>query len=734
MGGGLLWVLFILGHSLGHYHLGFIERLETWSYDLRLLASAGAPSDSPVVIIDIDEASLAQYGRWPWPRDVLAAMMDELFERQQVALVAFDVVFAEPDTSSGLPVLERLADGRLRDHSEFQEVLAELRNDLDHDRRFARSLHRRPAVLGYYFSGGHEPLRSGRLPAPVYRAEQFGEAALPLIQAGGYGANLALFQQVAPTAGHFIPLFDADGRTRRVPMLIEYDGGYYESLSLAAARMFLGQPPLEPVLVVDPGSRYIALEALQVAAHPIPVDMQAIAFIPYVGPERSFPYLSAADVVGQALPPELLKGRIALVGTSAPGLMDLRSTPVGNAYPGVEIHANLIHGILTNSIRHQPAYFIGLEIVAVVLLGGLLALLLPRFGPANSLLITAGAVGLVIAAVLYFWEVFFLILPVTAVLLALLGVYALDTLYAVFVESRARARIANLFGQYVPQRVVDELADRPELAAMSGDAREMTVLFSDIRDFTQISEAMSPVELSAFMNAYLSRMTEVIQDLDGTVDKYIGDAIMAFWGAPLIQGDHALRTVRGALAMQQATQALQPSFSERGWPVPVVGIGINSGTMNVGNMGSSFRRAYTVLGDAVNLAARLEGLTKVYGTAILVGEATFLTTSEHVFYREIDWVQVKGRAGVTRIFEPLALRKDAMEPLPEAWSARCERYAELLVAYRSRNWDLAATRLGQLEAMGEYPHLLDTFKERIKVFREQPPPETWNGAYCFDFK
>ncbi len=728
---GLIWVVFLLGHALGVYRVDAIERLEVHSYDLRLLATPGADPDPAVVIVDIDEASLGAVGRWPWPRHVVAALVEELVDRQGAALVAFDVVFAEPDESSGLPVLEDLASGRLRDSPGFAVALDDLRAELDRDARFARSLEGRPVLLGYYFTGGEDALRAGELPAPVFRSEDFADRRMTLVRADGYGANLPALQQAALGAGHFTPFFDPDGLSRRVPLLIEFEGDYYEALSLAAARQFMGGVPVVPVFGTSEGTGYEALEALRLGDRTIPVDPRGNALVPFPGPERSFPYLSAAEVIAGELAPGSLSGRIALVGTSAPGLMDLRATPVGSAYPGVEIHASLVSGILDNVIRHRPAYLEGFEVLAVVLLGGLLALVLPVLGPASALLAAGVFLGGVVGLALMLWHVHLLVMPMALLVLAVVGVYALDTVYALFVESRAKARISALFGQYVPPRVVEALSENPKLASMAGESREMSVLFSDVRDFTSISESLPAQELSALMNDYLTNMTRAIQGQDGTVDKYIGDAIMAFWGAPLPRSDHPLAAVRAALAMQQTAASLRDAYEHRGWPRLHVGIGINSGIMNVGNMGSEFRRAYTVLGDAVNLAARLEGLTKQYGVGVLVSESTRAATDAAIVYRELDRIKVKGKEHAVSIHEPLMIRTEPGQVLPEKLDERCRLFAQMLAAYRATSWDEAEHRLRGLEKLGESEALLDLFRTRIEAFRSEPPPPDWDGVFRF---
>ncbi len=378
-------MLFML-HAAGLLQMGLIRQLELWSYDHRLLRTMPGTVDERIVIVDIDEKSLANIGRWPWSRNVVARMMDQLLDHYQVAVVGFDVVFAEPDTSSGLKELEALSRKELRNNTAFRQVLAQTRGRLDYDRLLASRLQDRPVVLGYYFNESvGKGLASGLLPPPVLDATAFSGGVTAIPQKSGYGANIPVLQRAAGVGGHFNPDPDEDGVTRRVPMLTRFQGNYYESLSLAVLRAMFGQPEVAPGF--PPGVSPM-LEWLQVADIRIPVDSASTALIPYRGNQGSFLYLSAADVVQGKVRKETLEGAIVLVGTTAPGLMDLRSTPVSSVYAGVEIHANMIAGMLDNSIKHAPAYARGADLAMLATGGLVLSLLLPVLGPLWSLLLT----------------------------------------------------------------------------------------------------------------------------------------------------------------------------------------------------------------------------------------------------------------------------------------------------------------------------------------------------------
>jgi len=726
---GLLVTAVFLLNVMGGVHIGLLHRLEALTYDLRLHFSASRAVARDVVIVDIDEKSLAEEGHWPWPRDKLAQLLDTLFNRDHVALVGFDVVFAEKDNSSGLPVLEHLARGTLKGDARYRAALRTLRRRLDYDGLFAQALKGRRVILGYYFTfhGENRARVNGMLPPPVFPAGAFRGMGIPFAKATGYGANLPRLQKSALGAGHFVPLPDIDGVIRRVPMLVEYHGAYYESLALAMARAYLGDPPV--IAGLPPGGGdYHRLEWLKIGDRKIPVDGRVMALIPYRGGQGSFRYFSAVDILRDRVDPAALAGAIVLVGTTAPGLMDLRSTPMGAAYPGVEIHANLIEGILHHRIKARPAYVFAVEFTTLLMTGLLLSLWLPFLSPLKSTLATAGVLAVVIGVNWAAWNQN-LVLPLAAPLVMLLLLYALNMSYGFFVETRAKHKITGLFGQYVPPALVAEMSRDPEQFNMEGESRELTVLFSDVRGFTSISEGLPPKELTQLMNAYMTPMTQVIHKHRGTIDKYIGDAIMAFWGAPLRDDAHARHAVLAALEMQAALAGLRARFLQRGWPAVHIGVGVNSGAMSVGNMGSQFRVAYTVMGDAVNLGSRLEGLTKPYGVEIIVGEATRRLASGIVF-RELDRVRVKGKAEAVAIYQPLGLQGE----VDAAVEAEANAFAAVLALYRDRRWDEAAARLAVLREAAPESRLYALYWERIAHFRVNPPAEGWDGVFVFQTK
>lgn len=734
IGLGLLIVLVFVGNAARFYQLGFVDQLSSILYDYRLRLTMPRTLDERIVILDIDEKSLKEEGRWPWGRDTLGLLMDKLFDQHGAAVVGFDVVFAEKDESSGLKVLQKLAKEQLRDNAGFQSTLAQIRPQLEYDKLFADRIRNRNVVLGYYLTDQRNHNVSGMLPEPTFPAGSFKGRPIAFTLWNGYGANLPELQQAAASAGHFNPLVDADGEVRRVPMLVEYNGAYYESLSLAMVRTLLGNTKLLPGFAEGKGNGYAGLEWLELETAggtlKIPVDADVATFVPYRGEQGSFPYISISDVLHDRVAPSQLKGKIVLVGTTAPGLLDMRATPVAEVYPGVEVHANVIAGILDQNLKEKPAYMLGAEVVWLLLIGIGLSFVLPLLSPVKAILISVFAFGVTQGMSLAIWHYGNVLMPVANSLVMVALLFALDMSYGYFVESRTKRQITNLFGKYVPAELVDEMSKHPEqVVSMEGESREMTVLFSDVRGFTTISEGLDPKELSQLMNEFLTPLSRVISRHQGKVDKYMGDCIMAFWGAPNPLPDHARQAILAGIEMQATLKALQPHFKERGWPEIHVGVGINSGRVSVGNMGSEVRVAYTVMGDEVNLASRLEGITKQYGVGIVVGENTRNAVQDFA-YRELDHVRVKGKEKPVAIYEPIGLISEVSKELHD----EIKLFHEVRRLYRKQDWDQAELQLMNLQRLSPDTALYRIYAERVAYFRKNPPGADWDGVYTFQIK
>ena len=729
---GLLLVALFAAHVAKLWQLPLLPRIEALLYDARVRALAPHTQDDRIVVVDIDEKSLREKdqggeGRWPWRRDRLAQLVGDLFQKYGVSLVALDIVLSEKDASSGLDVLEQLAQQELKDVPRFAAQLAQLRPQLAFDHVFAQAMQTGPVVLGYAFHND-KPASATTLPLGMDAAD-WGLAGVRAQSYPGYSGLLPEFGAQAAGAGHLNPLRDADGVTRRVPLLVEHQGRYYPALSVAVVQALTGAPKVG-VVVSNYGQSKGQIEKIDISGIEVPVDAALNALVPYRGASQSFAYVSAVDVLQGRVPAAQLKDRIVLIGTSATGLADLVTTPMGVSFPGVEVHANLITGMLDGRVVHAPAYAQGVEMLGVLVLGLLMVLGGAWLKPAYAVVVFVLALAATLALNVGLLMGQQLMLPLAAPLACLLVVFVFQMAYGFFVEARGKRQISELFANYVPPELVQIMSQDPQAFTMAPVERELTVLFADVRDFTSISEHLSPEALSELINAYLTAMSEVIRDgHQGTLDKYIGDAVMAFWGAPVPNANHAQDAVRAALAMQRAAHCLNQDFLRKGWPQLSIGVGLNTGPMRVGDMGSKIRRAYTVMGDSVNLGARLEGLTKVYGVDVLIGENTRALLPGWTC-REVDRVRVKGKDRSVAIFEPLGLPAD----LPPNLLAEIAQWDLALAAYRACDWTQAANRLESLRVAHPTYGLYTLFAQRVAQFQQTPPADGWEGSTKFDVK
>ena len=736
----LLPLALVLLHIFGVFRLGLLDRVDELIYDARLKATMPRTLDDRIVIVDIDEHSLAEQGRWPWSRSKLAALTDELFVRQQAAVVGFDIVFAEPDDSSGLAQLRHLAQGALKDVPSFGEQVQALAPSLDHDARFAQSLRGRASVLGYYFTSDRGGRTAGQLPEPVFSTPALNGAPVAFTTWTGYGANLPMLAQAAASGGFFNAITDEDGVVRSVPLVAEHAGHHYESLALAMLRQLMPHSTVEPGF---PPHRFLpkayqGLESvvLKQGEHrmALPVDQRVSTLVPYRhfgGPTGGgFRYVSATDLLNGRVNASSLKDKLVLVGTTAPGLLDLRATPVGLVYPGVEVHANLLSAFLDGRMLVKPDYALGYELAVALVVGLLLALALPWLGATPATLLSVGVLLAAVSLDVWLYTAHGLVLPLASSLFVVLTAFALNMSHGYFVESRSKRDLAQLFGTYVPPELVDEMVKDPDRYSMQAASRELTVMFCDMRGFTQLSENMPPAQLQALLNTVFSRLTHVVRAHQGTIDKYMGDCIMAFWGAPVDAQAHASMAVRAALDMVDAIDTLNREHAAKGWPAVGVGIGLNTGPMLVGDMGSDIRRSYTVMGDAVNLAARLEGLTRHYGVDWLVGEDTRRHAPEFA-WQEVDTVAVKGREKAVTVYT--LLRPEAGAPA-SALQEELRLWAPVPKAYRAQDWDACDVHLLNVMRLCPPRPLYAFYAKRVQLARAHPPSANWDGTTRFDTK
>ncbi len=737
---GLALTCIALLYAMGLWSSHTIERQDTIIADTRMRLETPV-LDPRVVIVDIDAKSLNEVGRFPWSRNVMAQLVDRLVGHYHAAAVGFDVSFPEPDTSSGYAVLEQLAQRELKGVPGLPRELDALKPALDYDGLFAAAMRGRPVVLGYNVS--HD-LAKGALPPAAFTVQDLNGRVLDAFPADGYEGNLARLQEAAAGAGIFTVSPDADGVVRSAPLLQRIKDGYYPSLSVATVAAYLHAVAIKPYYddTVDTMSEaqrstssadYISLYA-NGRQYPIAAGDMLNTVVQFRGPGGpkggAFRYVSAADVLKGRVPAAVLDKAIVLVGTTAPGLLDLRATPVNASYPGVEVHANVIKSILDQRFKSRPDFAFAIELLQALAVGLVLSFVLPALSPLASVLLS----GLAVVAVAGFNYAMYTrldwVIDMFVCLLLIATLFVLNLGWGYFFEFRKGRALVSRFGEYVAPELVAKMAENPEAYNMDGESRELSVMFVDVRGFTTISEGLSPKALREYINLYLTAMSEDIRSShQGTLDKYIGDAVMAFWGAPVAFPDHASRAVATSLLMQASCARLNEDFLKRGWPELKIGIGVNTGPMHVGDMGSKIRRAYTVMGDAVNLGSRLEGITKVYGVGIAVGEATRLAAPEFA-YRELDLVRVKGKNAPVAIFEPLGRTAD----LPAAVLDELRAWDEALALVRAQRWDEAESRLRILRAAQPARGLYALYLERIALWRARPPGEGWDGVTTFDTK
>ena len=696
------------------------QRLEWLAYDLRLrlFIPDEVEPDPRIVIIDIDEKSLRQEGRWPWSRATIARLTDRVFE-QGALILAMDVVYAEEFRS---PVEDWLdfVDAETRDALLDKIPLEKLFKS--QDQVLAESFIDRDVVMGFTFTNDTGPPK-GQLPEALPFPETFAKQLI-IPDIGSYVANIELLQNSASGGGFFSIFPDADGVIRRAPMLIQHEGRIYGSLALEVTQQYLQTQQLE--LRTSPIGDYLALETISLDNFlDIPVDGAGNALIPYRGPAGSFHYISAADVLNGEVPDGLLQSAIALFGTTAVGIYDMRSTPVESVFPGVEVHAYLIAGILDGSFSTVPSWALGADVGLLILIGVISVMLVPFISTLVILLLSLLSMVMVIALNLWLWSSQGVVLSLVAplVLIALIGTS--DLAYGFLTEARGRRQLKAVFGQYVPPEIVDEMNRNPDgNFSVEGESRELSVLFCDIRSFTTISESLAADELKQLLNQFFTPMTRIIFERRGTIDKYVGDMIMAFWGAPVQDPQHRQHAVAAALAMLEQVQAMRPDFSARNWPEVNIGIGINTGMMNVGDMGSEYRRAYTVIGDAVNLGSRLEGLTKYYGVQLIVSESTSAGL-EDILLRRLDRVKVKGKNEPVTIYEPVARTSNVDNALVDEVRAS----DEALDRYFAGDWDKAVAAFQALREAWPERKFYGLYLERIETLRAQGVTAGWDGVF-----
>jgi adenylate cyclase len=713
----------------------FIEVMSLKTIDLRFDSRGAVSPGEYVSIAAIDEKSLSAEGKWPWPRVKMASLVTKLSEAG-AKVIAFDVGFLDDDDKRVISVLSSIKDN-LRTDAGGRSYLDSLIQNADHDRRFADAVRNSKAavVLGYYFTLNDQMDAAGETPAKdpestreeLISSSQFNrftyksdkaEKDSGFLIAKNPQPNIRVISESSQKSGFFNMKPDQDGIVRSMPAVILYHDLLYAPLSLMAVAAFLDAP-----LSIDVGETRDTV--ITIGSNAIPVDRDGSIMINYRGGPQTFPHVSITDILNGRADNSLIRNRVVIVGATATALSDIRSTPFSTVSPGCEIHANIIDSILSGDQLYHPPLYSMWSVLAIFLAGAVLGLVLPFVGAVPGLLVYSGLAA-------FYWFLCQFLFSRTGLVLNM--VYPLTVLTLVYIavttdrylsESKKKKFISDAFSTYLAPSVVKQLIKSPDKLGLGGEDREITAFFSDVQGFTSISEKLSAKELVELLNEFLTEMTDIILTYEGTVDKFEGDAIIAFFGAPLALENHALSTCRACIDMHERLKVLNDKWKRENRPQLHMRIGLCSGVAVVGNMGSVNRMDYTMMGDVVNTAARLEGINKVYGTYSLIGESTKQLAGPDIMTREIDSIFLVGKFEPVNVYQIIGRAGHVDETLARTVAL----YEKGLACYRSKDFSTALTLFGEALSLSPDDGPAKTLASRCREYMQTPPPQDWNGVY-----
>ena len=716
----------------------FTEFLELKLYDLKFRYRGKRPAPTDIAILAIDDASLKMVGRWPWSREDVARLFSRLKELGP-KVIALDIIFAEKQETGAVRTLTKLRQEVTRRGVASPQLLALLAAEeqrADVDRQLAQVIGQgTPTILGFFFRevGGtikglkpEQLLGSSYIKGSTYnlvRTLDTAPSQIPLIGATGVELNLPEISAAAAGGGYFNMVPDVDGTVRWFPMAIIYGPDVFAPMTLVALDHYLDRPPLAITL-----SR-MGVEEVRIGKGQVPVDRYGRLRINYLGPPNLIPTYSAAAVLDGSLPPGTLKDKIVLVGATAVGIYDLRVTPFSGISPGVEVQATVVENLLHGNFLYSPRFGLLVELSILLGLGLLIGLILPRLSAAWAFVFTLLlAEAYVVTNYLLFSRLGLqldLFYPLADMFLIYLGI----TMQQFLAEEKERVRIRKAFESFVAPTVVQEMLKHPERLRLGGERREITILFSDIRGFTTMSEKLDPEALVKMLHDFLNPMSNIIINQGGTIDKYMGDAIMAEFGAPLEQPEHARLACLAALEMVAALKDLNRQWEAQGRPPLHVGVGINTGPAAVGNMGSDRLFDYTAIGDNVNLGSRLEGLNKYYGTSVLISQSTAEALGDGFILRDVDRVKVKGKAQAAGIFELLG------EGPPDQELGRfLELFHQGLTHYREQRWAESVAAFEEASHLRPHDATTHRYLALAQKYQQTPPDADWEAVTVMDGK
>jgi adenylate cyclase len=715
----------------------FLDLMELKTIDARFKSREKIEPRSDVVLAVIDEKSIAREGKWIWPRSKMADLVTKL-SHAGAKVIAFDIGFLEPDDKRIVKTIKNIQNSLQNLNPDDNKFLDRLKTQSDYDKLFADSIKNSTAkiVLGYFFqldakSSTHIEekdikIHKKNIINSRYQFERYTSKEaknVTLVEPFYPQSNIMEISDAADLSGYFNMSPDDDGVVRWLHTVLKFKDTLYAPLSLMTVSAFLDSP-------LSINIDEYGVQNVQIGNLSIPTDESGRVLINYRGEEKSFPHVSVTDILSGNVPENHLKNKIVIIGATAIGIYDLRVTPFGSIFPGIEIHANIVDSILSEDFLHKPKWSAIFDVLAILLAGIFLGIVLPRVEVIQ---------GMVAGLFVFMGHIFFcqylfskhgivlnLVYPLSVILL----IYVCITAFRYFMETRKKRFIKNAFSTYLAPAVVNQLIESPGNLELGGEVRNITAFFSDVQGFTSISETLTPSELVELLNEFLTEMTDIILKHEGTVDKFEGDAIIAFFGAPNVLKNHAERTCSACINMQKRLSELRENWKKNGKPQLKMRIGLCTGSAVVGNMGSKSRMDYTMMGDTVNTAARLEGINKLYGIYTLISESTCKAAGSSIVTREIDTINVVGKKEPVTLYQLLG-HNGEVNDITEKTN---EIYAAGLHTYRNQDWDKAIDFFKAVLNISPDDGPSITMIDRCNKFKSHPPGKNWNNSYTVTTK
>ena len=722
------------------YGVPFLDIIELKTIDLRFTTRGSLAAGPEVVLAVIDEKSLEKEGKWVWPRSKIAAIVNKL-SKAGTKVIGFDIGFLEPDDIRVIETINDIQNEVKKSHLQtkaFDRFLENLKIESDNDRLLANAIVKSNAmvVLGFFFhmdtaaaqhygekdlAAHQENVRGSRHKFVRYASEA--AQSVPFIEAKMPQSNIEIISNATAYSGYFNMFPDTDGAVRWIPSVFRFNNTLYAPLSLITAGAYLDNP-----VSADVGEH--GVEGVSIGDLFIPTDELGRILINYRGREKTFPHISITDILHEDVSGDVLKDKIVLVGATAIGIYDLRVTPFGTTFPGLEIHANIIDSILKKDFLQKPGWASIFDVLAILITGLSLGLVLPRVGVVPGALAGLSSFIGYIALCQYLFSAQGLIINLVYPLTVMIIIYVAITAYRYLAEASQKKFIKDAFSTYMAPSVVNQLIQSPEKLVLGGEKRVITAFFSDVQGFTSISEKLTPVELVELLNEFLTEMTDIILAHEGTVDKFEGDAIIALFGAPNPLVNQAEVACRSCIEMQKKLAELRAKWKAEGRPELKMRIGLCTGPAVVGNMGSKNRMDYTMMGDTVNTAARLEGVNKAYECFTLVSESTFSKIGNGIVGREIDSINVVGKKEPITIYELIGYPED----VDASRSETLDNYDQGLNAYRKQDWNKALVFFNKALTATPDDGPSKTMLARCNDYKANPPGKDWNGAFTMTSK